>query len=134
MKYVGKNDLWCSLDVYKRQTYHIQGSVEQLGQLQDNEILYELDNEQLWRDKINEIRTFKCDISDVQKEKLINVYNRYRHVFSDTPGKVRNYQCKIEFREPVNFNRKSYPIAYSQKEAVSAEINQLISCLLYTSV
>ena len=51
-----------------RITYHIQGSVEQLGQLQDNEIRYELDNEQLWRDKINEIRTFKCDISDVQKE------------------------------------------------------------------
>ena len=52
--------------MYKRQ---------QLRQLQDNEILYELDNEQLWRDKNNEIRTFKCDISDVQKEKLINVYN-----------------------------------------------------------
>ena len=85
-----------------------------------------MDDEQLWHDKINEIRNFKCGITDVQREQLIEVYNRYRHVFSDTPGKVRGYQCKIEFREPVNFNKKSYPVAYSLKEAVRAEIDRLI--------
>ena len=38
----------------------------------------------------------------------------------------RNYQCEIRFKEPVNFNRKSYPIAYSLKEAVREEINRLL--------
>ena len=90
-----------------------------------------LDTEQLWNDKIDEIRTFQrektnANLNNTQIEQLIEVYNRYRHVFSDTPGKVRGYQCKIEFKETVNFNRKSYPIAYSLKEAVRAEINRLI--------
>ena len=90
-----------------------------------------MDNERLWNEKINEIRTFKREktsakLTEEQVEQLINVYNRYRHVFSDTPGKVRDYQCEIEFREPVNFNKKSYPIAYSLKEAVRTEINRLI--------
>ena len=61
------------------------------------------------------------------RDRLIDVYNKYRHVFSDTPGKVRDYQCEIEFREPVNFNKKSYPIAFSLKEAVRTEINRLIA-------
>ena len=40
------------------------------------------------------------------RDRLIDVYNRYRHVFSDTPGKVRDYQCEIEFREPFNYDKK----------------------------
>ena len=35
------------------------------------------------------------------------------------------YQCEIQFREPVNLIKKSYPIAFSLKEAVRTEINRL---------
>ena len=60
-----------------RVTYHIQRSLDQREQSQSNKIFYELDDEQLWHDKINEIRNFKCGITDVQREQLIEVYNRY---------------------------------------------------------
>ena len=47
-------------------------------------------------------------------------------MFSDEPGKVKNYQCKLQFKENVEFNRRSYPIAQSLKEAVRTEINKMI--------
>ena len=104
--------------------YHIQKYQNTREQTPNNGISDETDNEQLWHEKIEEIRTFQREKTNAQltvqqAEQLIDVYNRYRHVFSDTPGKVRDYyQCEFEFREPVNFNKKSYPIAF---------------CLLYTS-
>ena len=56
-------------------------------------------------------------------ERLITIYNKYRHIFS---GKVKDYQCKITFKEPVDFHKKSYPIAYSLKDAVRAEIQRMM--------
>ena len=98
----------------------------------NEEVYYENDNDHLWNEKLEEIHKLKkekenAQLTEEQVEKLINVYNKYRHMFSDTPGKVKNYQCEIKFREPVNFNRKSYPIAYSLKEAVRAEISRLLN-------
>ena len=128
-----------------RAVYHIQGNLDRQDPTQNNEIFYELDNEQLWNNKIDEIRTFQrektnANLNNAQIEQLIEVYNRYRHVLPDTPGKVRGYQCKIEFKETANFNRKSYPSRHSLKEAVRTEINRLIgediikpSYSLYTS-
>ena len=73
-------------------------------------------------------QTAKSDrrITNDQIEELITIYKRYRHVFSDTPGKIKNFQCEIKFKETADFKKKSYPIAYSQKEAVRTEINRLI--------
>ena len=66
-------------------------------------VFYESDDDQLWREKIQEIYTFKhnktnAQITDTQVETLIGIYNEYRHVFSDSPGKVKNYQCTIRFK------------------------------------
>ena len=41
--------------------------------------------------------------------------------------RVKGYQCKLKFREPVEFHKKSYPIAYSLKEAVRTEINRMMA-------
>ena len=30
-----------------------------------------------------------------QANRLIRVYEKYKSVFSDEPGKVKNYQCKL---------------------------------------
>ena len=54
-------------------------------------------------------RETNAQLTIQQAEQLIDVYNRYRHVFSDTPGKVRDYQCEIQFREPVNLIKKILP-------------------------
>ena len=83
---------------------------------------YENDTQELWYSTLEEIRAFQRErtdqwISERQAENLIEIYNKYKYIFSNAPGKVKGYQCKINFKEPVNFHRKSYPIA----------------CLLYTS-
>ena len=114
------------LDVYKRQEVR-----NPRYQMPINEVEYPTTNDSLWEEKILEIRRFKSTTSDHspspdQIEMLVGIYNRHRHVLSDVPGKVRSYQRELRFKESVNFNRKSYPIAYSLKEAVRAEINQLL--------
>ena len=78
----------------------------------NEEIYYETDNDHLWNKKLEEIREFKrekknAQITEEQVERLINVYNKYRHVFSDAPGKIKNYRCKIKFKEPtINHHSK----------------------------
>ena len=72
-------------------------------------------NEDLWSQKIQEIRDFRSGITGErltinQANKLINIYNKYKSVFSDEPGKVKNFQCTLQFRDTVDFNRKSYPL------------------------
>ena len=94
-------------------------------------IQYEDDDPKLWQSKLEEIREFQREktygqISKIQAENLIQIYNKYKHVFSNAPGKVKGYQCVINFKEPVNFRRKSYPIAYSIKNEVRDEINRMI--------
>ena len=94
-------------------------------------IEYQSDHHKLWNEKLEEIRRFKYEqkeehLTESQVENLISEYNKYRHVFSDVPGKVKGYQCELKFKEPVNFNKKSYPIAYSLKEAVRTEINRML--------
>ena len=85
-------------------------------------IVYNNGGEDLWSVKIQEIRDFQCGTNNEKipvhlADRLINVYEKYKSVFSDEPGKVKNYQCKLEFKENVEFNRRSYPIAHSLKEA-----------------
>ena len=62
----------------------------------------------LWVEKINEIRTFQTDnidhvLTNEQRENLIQIYNRYRHVFSDTPGKIKNFRCELKFKDQTEF-------------------------------
>ena len=45
----------------------------------------------------------------------------------DVPGKVKDYQFTLQFKEPVNFNKKSYPVAYALKEAVRTELDKMIA-------
>ncbi|MGP1959816.1 MAG: hypothetical protein ACTS77_02990, partial [Arsenophonus sp. NC-TX2-MAG3] len=52
--------------------------------------------------KLEEIRSFssnKDNITPQDKERLIEVYKKYRHVFSDKPGKAKYFKCKLQFRE-----------------------------------
>ena len=61
-----------------------------------------------------------------EKRKLVNIYNRYHNVFSDSPGKAKNFLCELKFKDSVSFNRKSYPIAQALKEAARKEIQRMI--------
>ena len=87
------------LDVYKRQ---------------------EVTESKIWQEQIEEIIEFQNRqapeiISVEQKQQLIKIYNKYKSVFSESPGKAKNFLCELKFKENVNFNKRSSP------------------CLLYTS-
>lgn len=72
---------------------------EQNQQQQDN---------QGWKEKIQEIVDFKSsklDVTKRQKQMMINVYQKHRHVISNISGKIKSYQCKLRIREGVTFNR-----------------------------
>ena len=61
-------------------------------------IQYEDDDPELWQSKLEEVREFQREktcrqVSKVQAENLIQIYNKYKHVFSNAPGKVKGYQC-----------------------------------------
>ena len=75
--------------------YHIQKYRNTGEHILNNGICDETDNEELRQEKIEEIRTFQREKTNAQltvqqAEQLKEVYNRYKHVFSDTPGKVRD--------------------------------------------
>ena len=63
-------------------------------------IINEWKNEELWSSKLEEIRQFQREgqeqqISVHQAEDLVNIYNKYRHIFSDVPDKVKDYQLSL---------------------------------------
>ena len=93
----------------------------------------------LWLEKLEEIMAFQGGssnevISVKEKRKLVNIYNRYCQVFSDSPGKAKNFLCELRFKDSVSFNRRSYSIAQALKEAAQKEIQRMVDdCLLYTS-
>ena len=94
----------------------------------------------LWVEKIDEIRAFQTNninhvLTYEQRENLIQIYNRYRHVFSDTPGKIKNFQCELKFKDQTEFKRKSsfsrqrvYP--HNSTSKVDEEMYELyLNCL-----
>ena len=94
--------------------------------------------------KLEEIQSFQpnsnSEITHKQKGQIISIYNRYRRIFSDLPGKAKNFVCQLSFNSPINFNKKLYPIAQSLKPAVKKGIRRLMdqdiieySSSLYTS-
>ena len=68
-------------------------------------------NEDLWSQKIQDIRDFRSGITGErlpthQADKLITIYEQYRSVFSDEPGKVKNFQCTLQFRDTDVYKRQ----------------------------
>lgn len=77
-------------------------------------------NEELWDLKIGEIRNYQHGprneaLTNEDKEQLVRIYNKYKHVFSDKPGN-QNVSCTLRFKPRVQFNKKSYHIQHAIKK------------------
>ena len=86
-----------------RTIFHIREVLSPRYQTPTEEVEYQPNKDILWNKKIKEIRQFKSTTRDHspnpdQIEMLVKIYNRYRHVFSDIPGKVKNYQGVLKFK------------------------------------
>lgn len=87
---------------------------------------HELNNDELWEKQINNIYEFLKDDDPRMVNKLVDLYEAYRDVFSDKPGLARGYMCKLNMKENVKINRKSYPVPQGKVEAVKAELNKML--------
>lgn len=48
-----------------------------------------------------------------------------KFVFSETPGKVKNYEQAIEIKDDKLFNAPSYPIAFIHRKEVRDQIQEM---------
>lgn len=62
-----------------------------------------------------------------QREKVLDLLLQYQEVFSAEPGCTNVYSHPIILTNEKTIVRKSYPVALSQRTAVSAEIQRMLS-------
>lgn len=84
-------------------------------------------NEEIWDDQILNIRHSLQNESKDLVEKLIDVFDSNKDVFSDSPGSAKGYVCKLRMKDDIKLIKKSYPIPYNQRDAVREELNKMLS-------
>jgi hypothetical protein len=65
-------------------------------------------------------------VTDKEKESLLQIFSQFWHIFSSRPGLARGVQCKIKVIDESPFVRKSYPVPFSKRGTVDAEINRML--------
>jgi len=65
-------------------------------------------------------------LGDKQQAKFAQLMNQYRHIFSDRPGRIKQYQCQIKIREGEPVYQKPYPIPMSKVEKMDREIQRML--------
>lgn len=67
-------------------------------------------------------------LEDWQKEELREVLWVNREVFSNRPGKVKNFECKLDIKPHEPFSKKPYSIPFGLREEVYKEIDRMVEC------
>lgn len=89
----------------------------------------EIIDEELWQERIKEVRQFSASneiISPEDKEILVNIYERHKKVFAEQVGCAKGFECKLQIKEGVVFNKKSYPVPHSLKIQVQKQIDEML--------
>ncbi|XP_039287424.1 large proline-rich protein BAG6 [Nilaparvata lugens] len=76
----------------------------------------------VWKEQIDNVK----EIGGKDAGRLIEVLEENKAVFSDQPGKVANFECKLQVREGVQFCRRSYSVPQSVKAAVAREVKSML--------
>lgn len=76
-----------------------------------------------FKQKINEVSVgTNCD-----RERLYELLCEYKDLFSPNPGLTNKYTHVIQLHDYTPFVRKTYPIPFSLRDAVDAEINRMLA-------
>jgi hypothetical protein len=87
-------------------------------------------DEALWEERIEEVRRFTAtdeDIGTKRKQTLIDIYQKHKAVFRDEIGCAHSFQCKLQIKEGVIFNKKSYPVPNAIKPQVQKQIDAMLN-------
>jgi hypothetical protein len=82
-----------------------------------------------WENKIAEINKFEDrdkNITGIEKDRLIGIYNKYRKVFSNNPGCAKGFICKLQIKPNSKFTRHEYPVPQKYKDQVNEQINEML--------
>lgn len=66
------------------------------------------------------------DLSQDQKDQLINLLDEYKDVFSDIPGRCRTFEAKLRVKDKKPFIKRSFPIPFAKRKSVRVEIDRLL--------
>lgn len=83
-------------------------------------------------EQIQKIQVFNNDeeteqnIDNEQSRKFAELLHKYRHIFSNNPGKVRKYQCQIKVTEGDPIYQRPYPIPVSKMAKMDQEIQRML--------
>ena len=76
----------------------------------NNNELFE--TEDSWGEKMNKILHQDGEFSYQDREKVVQIINKNKLVFSDEPGLVKNFKGKLIVKEKTPFAPKTYPVPY----------------------
>lgn len=65
-------------------------------------------------------------LSDKEKTELGLLLREYKTVFSDNPGCIKDYICRLKIKENKPFFKKPYLIPSELKEAAAREIDKMV--------
>lgn len=62
-----------------------------------------------------------------EKAKLGKLIWKYRNIFSDIPGRIKDFEYKIALKDNQDYFFKSYPVPLKYRDKVDNEINRLLN-------
>lgn len=92
-------------------------------------VCLELENSNFeWNEKLQDVRRLvEENISDKNNvENLVGIFEEYRDIFTQSPGKIRNLQYRIKVKENLNLKSKSYPIPHSKEKLVQEKLQEML--------
>jgi len=66
------------------------------------------------------------DVSHEEQKQFSTIMRKYRHIFSDSPGKIKNFECQIRVTPGEPIYQKLYPIPMSKAIKVDQEIQRML--------
>jgi len=73
-------------------------------------------------DSIREIALTDHD----EQQQFNEIMRKYQHIFSDSPGKIKDFECQIQVTPDESIYQKPYPIPMSKAIRVDQEIQRML--------
>lgn len=91
-----------------------------------NEIGYTNKIEGTVENEIEKVVNNSTKLGKYERGILKKTLYTYKTTFSDSPGKVNNYEHEIKMFDKKPLNQKAYPVPYKLKEKVDSKISKMI--------
>jgi transposase InsO family protein len=83
-----------------------------------------------WGVRMSEIMNFKSKTESLnidQNCKLVDLFCKYKDVFSNKPGKAKDFVCHLNIKPEAKIFRKSYPVPIAKRKQVQDKINDMLA-------